>query len=127
MATAPKVLIIDDDRDFTALASSHLRGAGYETLVAFDPVQGFMVAQRESPQVIVLDVNLPAGGGVPLLQKLRATARTNGIPVVVVTGKRSPPSEADVKAEGAAAFLTKPVDQLTLVLQVKELLEPTSP
>ncbi|SRR5881396_656427 len=123
MATAPKILVIDDDKTFTAMAASLLRSAGYSPVVAFDAMQGFMFAQRESPALILLDLSMPAGGGMQLLDKLRDSRKTQNVPVIVVTGTGGPGVEADTKAKGVIAVITKPVDSKALIEQVKQALE----
>lgn len=121
MATA-KVLVVDDDKTFTALAASLLRTAGYSPIVAFDAMQGFMFAQRESPQLILLDLSMPAGGGMQLLDKLRHSHKTQNVPVIVVTGTANQKVEAETKAKGVVAVVTKPVDSKGLIELVKQAL-----
>src|SRR5213079_3333278 len=123
MATAPKILVIDDDKTFTAMAASLLRSAGYSPVVAFDAMQGFMFAQRESPALILLDLSMPAGGGMQLLDKLRDSRKTQNVPVIGVTGTGGPAVEADTKAEGVIGVITKPIDSKALIEQVKQALE----
>src|SRR5437667_7598063 len=122
MATAPKILVIADDKTFTAMAASLLRSAGYSPLVAFDAMQGFMFAQREQPALILRDLSMPAGGGMQLLDKLQHSSKTQNVPVIIVTGTGGPAVEADAKAKGAAAGMRKPVDSNALVDLVKQVL-----
>src|SRR2546427_693599 len=123
MATAPKILVIDDDKTFTAMAASLLRSAGYSPVVAFDAMQGFMFAQRESPALILLDLSMPAGGGMQLLDKLRDSRKTQNDPVIVVTGTGGPGVEADTKAKGVIAVITKPVASKGLIRQGQPALQ----
>src|SRR5258706_11512621 len=98
MAPKPKVLIIDDDKTLVAILSASLRAAGYHVLAAYDAMQGFMLAQREVPAVILLDLQLPAGGGLPLLEEIAASGKTHPIPVVMVTAPPDPKLEAESRA-----------------------------
>jgi len=82
-----------------------------------------MFAQRESPALILLDLSMPAGGGMQLLDKLRDSRKTQNVPVIVVTGTGGPGVEADTKAKGVIAVITKPVDSKALIEQVKQALE----
>lgn len=116
---AHKILIIDDDKTVVGMIAAVLRAAGYQVVSAVDPVQGFMSARREKPQVIVLDLMMPAGGGMQLLQKLTSLGKT---PVVVITMLADPKAEAEAKAAGAAGFLKKPVDPGALKELIAELL-----
>ncbi|HZH40154.1 MAG TPA: response regulator [Gemmatimonadales bacterium] len=119
----PKVLIIDDDRPLCELFASHLRGAGYVPMIAEDAMQGFMFAQRELPDVILLDINMPAGGGMTVFDRLNKSAKTREIPVVVVTAVSDTKVEADSTAHGARAVLHKPVGKETLLKQVASVLD----
>jgi CheY-like chemotaxis protein len=120
---APKILIIDDDKTFTTMATALLQSAGYKTVVAFDAMQGFMFAQREDPTLIVLDLSMPAGNGMQVLHKVRHSSKTQNVPVIIVTGTGAPTVEADAKAKGAVAVLRKPVDTKAFVELVKQVLE----
>ena len=123
MAAKPTALVIDDDKTIVALLSATLRAAGYHVLAAYDAMQGFMLAQREVPALILLDIQLPAGGGLPLLEKITNSTKTHAIPVVIITGGTDPKLEAETKAKGAASFVRKPVDQKALIAMLEGLLE----
>jgi DNA-binding response OmpR family regulator len=122
----PRVLIIDDDRPLCELFAAHLRRAGYTPLIAEDAMQGFMFAQREVPDLILLDINMPAGGGMAVFDRLSKSAKTRDIPVLVVTAVSDAKVEVDSTARGARAVLHKPVDKDTLLQQVATVLESTS-
>ena len=115
---APKIVLIDDDKTVVSTVSAVLRGGGYQVVSALDPVQGFMAVRREKPQVIVLDLMMPAGGGMQLLQKLTAMGK---VPVIVITALTDGKVEAEAKAAGAAGFLKKPVDPEALKALIEEL------
>jgi CheY-like chemotaxis protein len=123
MAAKQKVLVVDDDKNLVALFSADLRAAGYLVLAAYDAMQGFMLAQREVPEIILLDLQLPAGGGLQLLEKVMSSSKTHAIPVVMVTGTTDPKLEGETKAKGAVAFVRKPVDREALVALVKQYVE----
>jgi len=119
----PKVLIIDDDRPLCELFAAQLRSAGYTPMIAEDAMQGFMFAQREVPDLILLDINMPAGGGMTVFDRLNKSAKTREIPVVVVTAVNDTKVEVDSSAHGARAVLHKPVDKDTLLKQVATVLD----
>jgi FixJ family two-component response regulator len=120
----PTVLIVDDDQVVSQQLMSLLRAAGYPSKSTLDPVQGFMVAQRERPGLILLDVNLPAGGGLRLLERLVKTTTTQLIPVVVITASDDQSLEGDVRAKGAAGFLHKPIGSESLLAAIAAALKP---
>jgi CheY-like chemotaxis protein len=110
-----KVLIADDDRVLTRLASAGLKSRGWQVEVAHDAMQALMFAMKAPhPDVIALDIGMPGGTGFDVLRKLRQSSRTEQIPVVVVSGSITEADEAVVRELGAVAFLRKPVDPQTL-------------
>ena len=110
-----KVLIADDDRVLTSLATAGLKSRGWQVEVAHDGMQALMFAMKvPSPDVIALDIGMPGGTGFEVLKKLRQSARTAQIPVVVVSGSISEGDEARVVELGAVAYLRKPVDPQVL-------------
>ena len=105
-----KVLLADDDRVLTHLISSRLRSKGAEIVVAHDAMQAFMSAIKSQPDVIVLDVQMPGGTGLEALKKLKQSAKTSQIPVVVLSGSVEAEMTDVVKGLGAIEFLLKPID-----------------
>ena len=87
MASAPHVLIADDDPTFRLLMQAAFRKDGWQVSLASDAMQAVMMAGRQpAPDIILLDLNMPAGNGAQALERLRLSSRTQGIPVVVVSG-----------------------------------------
>ncbi|HKC46101.1 MAG TPA: response regulator [Gemmatimonadales bacterium] len=119
----PTVLIVDDDQVVCQQLVSLLRAAGYPSISTLDPVQGFMVAQRERPGLILLDINLPAGGGLRLLERLSKTTTTQLIPIVVITASEDQSLEGQVRSAGAAGFLRKPITTDPLLAAVTDALK----
>jgi len=122
--TGPRVLVVDDDPDMTRLIGAALSGAGVVPLAAYDAMQGMLVAQRESPSVIIVDLHMPAGGGLRLLEKLKASARTAEIPVLVITADTASDLPGRAQELGARGFLRKPVDLVRLIEVVAPYLSP---
>ena len=111
-----RILVADDDRVIAQLICAALQKGGHQPVVAHDAMQAFMFAMRSpSPEVIVLDVNMPGGTGVEALRKLRQSARTSGIPVIVVSGVDDPAMPQRMKELGALDVLPKPVDPARLL------------
>ncbi len=120
-----KLLIIDDDRAFVVLAAAILRDAGFKVLEAFDAMQGFMFAQQDPPAVILLDMQMPAGGGMNLLQRVQTNPRLKVVPIIVVTASTDEGMEESVRSLGATDVLRKPVDRDRLLAKVNQVLNPT--
>ena len=121
----PSVLIIDDDREFVSLVESLLTAAGYSSVAAYDPVQGFIVARRDRPRLIVLDIAMPAGGGMQLLERLMKTSATKKIPVIVVTALREAELGVESLNKGAVGFLRKPLQRDALLATLETVLKPS--
>ena len=117
MTDKKKILIIDDDRPLAQLFAMQLREAGYFTVLAQDAIQGLMLAKRERPDLVLLDINMPAGGGMSLLDKLGTSVNTQNVPVVIITAVTDSKIAAEALAKGAKAVLHKPVNKETLLAQ----------
>jgi two-component system, cell cycle response regulator len=104
-----KILIVDDEIDFVRVLSAHLKAHGYSTVFASDAAQAITAAQKERPDLIILDLSMPAGDGLTVLKWLSVSDHTSLIPVIVVTGL-SPTLKTEAIAAGAVEFYVKPVD-----------------
>jgi DNA-binding response OmpR family regulator len=121
--TKPKILIVDDDPDLRKGLNLRLRANHYDTAYASDGFSAIAMAQKEKPDLIILDIGLPAGDGFVVLNRLQQSASLSVIPVVVLTA-RDPESNRDrtLKA-GAVAFLQKPADNNELLEVVRSALQ----
>lgn len=104
-----RILIADDDLVTTELVRELLRARGFEISVAQDGMQAVMMAMRQPPDAIVLDIGMPGGSGLHVLERLKASTKTNTIPVVVLTALSDPAVPSQARALGAREFLRKPV------------------
>ncbi|MFC2171990.1 PleD family two-component system response regulator [Acidobacteriota bacterium] len=80
-----RILVIDDDRNIAELLKVNLDHAGYDVVVAFDGMQAVTTAQKEKPDLILLDIMLPAGSGFTVLRRLRMSSKTAMIPVIAMS------------------------------------------
>lgn len=111
-----RILVADDDRVISQLICAVLAKAGHRPMPAHDAMQTLMFAMRSpAPELIVLDVNMPGGTGVEALRKLKQSARTCGIPVIVVSGVEDPAMPQRMRELGALDVLPKPVDPVALI------------
>jgi CheY-like chemotaxis protein len=118
-----RVLVIDDEPDVRWLLRLSLERVGHEVLLAEDGLRGVAMAQRQRPDVIVLDLMMPVMEGYGVLEALAKDGRTSALPVLVVTAKAIPEEEARVTGAGAKRFLTKPFDPDDLAGELERLLE----
>jgi two-component system chemotaxis response regulator CheY len=108
-------LIVDDDADMTRFVSAILSSGGIASIAAYDAIQGFLVAQRQMPKLILVDWHMPAGGGPQVLRKLRDHPRTAAIPVYVITADEAAEIPAEAASLGAKGVLLKPLDPASLL------------
>src|SRR6185503_8147156 len=111
------ILIVEDDPKIVAALEIRFRAAGYATLAAGDAAVGLSKAVQHRPNLIVLDISLPAGDGLQLAGKLRSLPETRNIPFIFVTANRDPDLRARAMDVGAAGLFEKPynADELLAV------------
>ena len=104
-----KVLHVEDDPGVQALVRATLtRDGGYEVHTAGNGARAIELAVLRSPDLVLLDLDLPDINGEQVLAALRASAATRDIPVVVISGDTDPALHRRVLAGGAGFFLVKP-------------------
>lgn len=81
-----RILIIDDDPDVVTYLEAVFRDSGFEPLCATDGEAGLQLARTQLPDLICLDISMPAPSGVRVYRELRGDPKLSGIPVVMVTG-----------------------------------------
>jgi CheY-like chemotaxis protein len=122
----PRVLLVDDDNDVNRFLTSRLEKCGFEVKYASDAQQGFRMACRDEPAVIVTDYFMPNGDAQYLLTRLRTTPATEKIPVIVISGRQL--NEVTIQSlrreicghPGAAQILKKSQDTYTLFETLKK-------
>ena len=118
-----KILIIEDEPDLTKVLRKRLLGQGFEVIAAADGYQGVEFAHKEKPDLIILDLMLPAGDGLSVLKNIKMSARTRYIPVVVLTGMKDEEYKQKVTDEGVEAYLEKPYEPDVLITTIKNVLK----
>ena len=115
----PRILIVDDDPIQRRGLNLRLRANDYETSYASDGLSAIAIAQKERPNLILLDLGLPAGDGFSVLERLQQSADLASIPVIVLTARDPLPSRAQALNAGATAFFQKPVDNGRLLSAIR--------
>lgn len=118
-----KILVIEDEADLARLLVKRLTKHGFEVMAAADAIQGTGMAHEKAPDLIILDLMLPGGGGLTVLKNLRLSVQTRYIPVVVLTGSANEEYKEKILAEGVEAYFEKPCDCDTLITTVKDILK----
>jgi DNA-binding response OmpR family regulator len=111
----PKLLIVDDDPDLLRALRLRFRANNYEVCTASDGYTAIALAQKELPDLIVLDIGLPAGDGFVVLDRLQNIDALSGIPVIVLSACDPQRHEKRALKAGAAAFFQKPHDNEELM------------
>ena len=122
-----KIMIVEDENlQLTALARS-LKSAGFEIVAARDGLTAISTARKEQPDLILLDLGLPAGDGFVVLERLQMLLNTGTIPVIVVSS-RTPIGNRDAALKaGAIAYIHKPVNMPILLKAINEALGISQP
>jgi CheY-like chemotaxis protein len=116
------ILVADDDPEIVKLLSIQLKRAGYEVLAAMDGLQAVMIVHKSTPDLIILDMLMPAGGGASVLEKLGGSIQTMGIPVIILTSFEHTKERAEQFK--AFRFFTKPHDPDELLKAIEEAIGP---
>ena len=127
MMANSKILIVDDDPDLRQALKLRLRANHYDTVHAVDGYSAITQAHKEGPDLIILDLGLPAGDGFVVLERLQNDDRLCDIPVIVLTARDPQSSEQRVLKSGAAAFFQKPADNAELLEVIRATLPKSAP
>jgi DNA-binding response OmpR family regulator len=122
-----KILIVEDENLQLTMVAKQLKSAGFEIAGARDGTSAISSARKEQPDLILLDLGLPAGDGFTVLQRLQLIIQTSMIPVIVLSSR--PPAgnkEAALRA-GAVAYIQKPAKPEDLLKAIHEALGTTLP
>jgi two-component system cell cycle response regulator len=118
------VLLIDDDNIFLLTIGVRLKSMGYTVYAAKDAVNAISAVRKNNPDVIVLDVSLPAGDGFMVAERLQKLISTAATPIIFVTASEKPGLRERAMKVGAVAFLKKPFDATTLADAIESALSP---
>lgn len=117
-----KVLVVDDEKDITALVAYHLEREGFHVLQAHDGLQALELIKRELPSLLVLDLMLPHLSGLDLCRRLRKEPETARLPILMLTAKAEEADKVLGLELGGDDYLTKPFGPRELVARVKALI-----
>lgn len=104
------ILVADDDKDLVMALSIRLRAAGYTVISAHDGEEAFNLANQNKPDLIILDVRMPAGGGFSSIDRMKHSLNTRNIPVIFLTAFDDEEMREEGRQLGAVGFFRKPFD-----------------
>ena len=121
-AARKKILIVDDDREIVESMRIALDASGFEVVVARDGNQGLAMAEREDPDLVILDMMMPKRSGFLVLEKLR---RTRPVPlrVIMITANEGSRHKAYAELLGVDDYIRKPFAMDRLLESVTRLLK----
>jgi DNA-binding response OmpR family regulator len=120
--SAKKILIVDDDEHLVLGLAAKLKAAGYAVVSAMDGVAAVAVARQEAPDLILLDLGLPAGDGFLVLGRLRAMTEFVATPIIVLSARDPAGNEQRALQAGAVAFVQKPPENRELLSAIRQAL-----
>src|SRR5262249_9022594 len=114
-----KILIIEDDEKIAFALCVRLKAHGYATWMARDSISGLGLALRINPDLILLDISLPAGNGFGLIQQFNQLDETRDTPIILATASKDTSLREKALELGAAGLLRKPYDADQLLAVVR--------
>lgn len=116
-----KILVVDDEEDVAKALRVRLKANGYHVVLAFDSVQAFTMANKERPDLIILDIMIPGGGGFVVAERLKQSTATHHIPIIILTGISG--GEERAYKVGASGYVMKPYHPEKLLETINNALD----
>jgi two-component system KDP operon response regulator KdpE len=118
-----KILVVDDDPDVRLGLQLRLNANHYDVICAADGVASIAEARKHMPDLVILDLGLPAGDGFSVLERLKANEQLSSIPVIVLSGRDRVGNKDRALMAGAKTFLQKPMANDKLLAVIRLVLE----
>ena len=116
-----KILVVDDEEDVARALKIRLKANGYHVVLASDSVQAFSMANKEKPNLIILDIMIHGGGGFVVAERLKQSTATHDIPIIFLTGISG--GEERAYKVGASGYVMKPYHPEKLLETIHNALE----
>jgi len=121
--TKQKILIVEDDPDILELLHFNLEKAGYQTLRAEDGEKALSLAQKHTPDLVLLDLLLPGLNGLEVCRRMKRDSALQHIPIIMVTAKGEEMDRIVGLEVGADDYIVKPFSIREIILRIQKLLE----
>jgi len=118
-----KILIVEDNEDVALGLTVRFAGAGFEVRSVSTATDGLKAIDLFEPDLVLLDLLVPEGGGFSVLKALRRSPHAGGVPVIVMTGLDDKEYRDKIRSLGVSAFLEKPCDHERLMEMTRDLLD----
>ncbi len=122
----PRILIADDDEILLSAMRIRLQALDVEVITATDGYNSLAKARSEKPDLLILDVNMPAGDGFSVQERLKGIEGLESVPVIYLTGDRSERLDDLARQVGGIALFHKPVGMQKLVETIRTALSPSA-
>ncbi|MDP1853709.1 MAG: response regulator transcription factor [Candidatus Omnitrophota bacterium] len=117
-----KILVVDDEKDIVKMLDYNLKKEGFRVISAEDGKAALNLAEREHPDLIILDLMLPEIDGLEVCKILKKQDKTSGIPIIMLTAKSQETDKIVGLELGADDYVTKPFSPKELIARVKAVL-----
>ena len=117
-----RILVIEDTEDNRQIVGDLLSSAGYETIEAVDGLEGVATAEREQPDLILMDIQLPGIDGYEATRRIRRIPALATVPIIAVTSYALSGDEAKTREAGCDGYVAKPYSPRQLLAKVREFL-----
>jgi DNA-binding response OmpR family regulator len=118
-----KILIVEDDKDISKALTIRLKSCNYQVDTAQDVAQGINHVVNNVPDLILLDISIPAGNGFLLADRIKLLPNVGKIPIIFMTANKQPELKKKAEEIGASAFFEKPFDSNSLIAKIAEILQ----
>ncbi len=110
-----KILTVDDSRTMRDMLRLALASAGFDVVQAVDGVDGLETLEREGPDLVITDINMPKMDGFGFIEGARKSERFRVVPILVLTTESDPEKKQRARSAGATGWIVKPFDPTKLV------------
>ena len=121
MKKSKVILLVEDDELCRELEKTLFEQAGYTVLESEDAQAGIKLAEKEKPDFIVMDFQLPKMNGIEAVRILKHNSNTENIPCIIVTASATEERIEKIKSSDACGYVTKPINTRTFVEEVTQL------
>ena len=118
----PRLLLVEDNELSRDMLSRRLARRGYDVLTAVDGEESLAIAERQAPDLILMDLTLPVIDGYETMRRLRANARTQSIPIIVLSAHVLDASRDQASLAGCDDYDVKPIDFPRLLEKIETIL-----
>ena len=118
-----RILVADDEPEIVRSLTLRLNAAGYDVSSAMDGLSATKKAIEEQPELIILDIGMPAGNGHVVVERLRNIGETSHIPIIYLTARSTQEDYRKAREGGVCKFITKPFDSEVLLAAIESQIE----